>query len=187
MARSRFLRGTSGSFYALATGLALSASPVEAQEDPAQDAPSESVAEEPDTLEVPPTSSASGEIIVTGSRLNTGFAAPSPVSVTSSEQLRDASPGIISEALNQLPAFKNSSRAATAGPSGVRGNGAALLNLRGLEPQRTLVLLDGRRVVSSSAGGSPDVNLFPQDLVSRVEVVTGARQPRMVRMPWPAL
>lgn len=173
MARSRFLRGTSGSFYALATGLALSASPVEAQEDPAQDAPSESVAEEPDTLEVPPTSSASGEIIVTGSRLNTGFAAPSPVSVTSSEQLRDASPGIISEALNQLPAFKNSSRAATAGPSGVRGNGAALLNLRGLEPQRTLVLMDGRRVVSSSAGGSPDVNLFPQDLVSRVEVVTG--------------
>ncbi len=116
---------------------------------------------------------AGGDIIVTGSRLRTGFAAPTPVTVTSSEQLRDASPNLISDGLNQLPAFKNSSRSATAGPSGVRANGAALLNLRGLEPQRTLVLLDGRRVVASSAGGSPDVNLFPQDLVSRVEVVTG--------------
>lgn len=113
------------------------------------------------------------DIVVTGSRLKTGFAAPTPITITSSEQLRDASPNLISDGLNQLPAFKNSSRSATAGPSGVRANGAALLNLRGLEPQRTLVLLDGRRVVASSAGGSPDVNLFPQDLVSRVEVVTG--------------
>ena len=120
-----------------------------------------------------PSKASDGDIIVTGSRLKTGFAAPTPVTITSSEQLRDASPGLISDALNQLPAFKNSSRSSTAGPSGVRGNGAALLNLRGLEPQRTLVLLDGRRVVASSAGGSPDVNLFPQDLVARVEVVTG--------------
>lgn len=119
------------------------------------------------------TSEAGADIVVTGTRLQTGFAAPTPVTITSSEQLRDASPNLISDALNQLPAFKNSSRSATAGPSGVRANGAALLNLRALEPQRTLVLLDGRRVVASSAGGSPDVNLFPQDLVSRVEVVTG--------------
>ena len=73
----------------------------------------------------------------------------------------------------QLPIFKGSSNSATAGASALRGNGAQLLNLRGLGPERTLVLLDGRRVVASSASGSPDVSLFPQALVSRVEVVTG--------------
>jgi outer membrane receptor protein involved in Fe transport len=141
---------------------------------PEQDAaPGASIKADQAKEQVPSNNDSGGDIIVTGSRLRTGFAAPTPVTVTSSEQLRDASPGLISDALNQLPAFKNSSRSATAGPSSLRGNGAALLNLRGLEPQRTLVLLDGRRVVSSSAGGSPDVNLFPQDLVSRVEVVTG--------------
>lgn len=113
------------------------------------------------------------ELVVTGTRLGSGYSAPTPVVVQSALELQAAAPATLSDALNQLPAFKNSSSSSNAGISAVRGNGASLLNLRGLEPQRTLVLLDGRRVVSSSASGSPDVNLFPQILVSRVEVVTG--------------
>lgn len=113
------------------------------------------------------------EVVVTGTRLGSAMNAPTPVVSSSAEELKAAAPGLISDALNQLPAFKGSSRSANAGISAVRGNGASLLSLRGLEPQRTLVLLDGRRVVSSSAAGSPDTNLFPQALVTRVEVVTG--------------
>lgn len=115
----------------------------------------------------------STDIIVTGSRLRSGFGSPTPVTVASTDDLRAAAPTSLTDALTQLPQFRNSSRASTAGPSGVRGNGASFLSLRGLEPQRTLTLLDGRRVVAASSAGSPDINLFPQDLVSRVEVVTG--------------
>jgi iron complex outermembrane recepter protein len=45
--------------------------------------------------------------------------------------------------------------------------------LRGLGPNRTLVLLDGRRVVSSSRLGATDIGVFPTALIQRVEVVTG--------------
>jgi iron complex outermembrane receptor protein len=121
----------------------------------------------------PTAATGSDDIIVTGSRLNSGFASPTPVTVTTTSDLRAAAPASLTDAITQLPQFRNSSRASTAGPSGVRGNGASFLSLRGLEPQRTLTLLDGRRVVASSAAGSPDINLFPQDLISRVEVVTG--------------
>lgn len=114
-----------------------------------------------------------GDIVVTGSRLRSGFASPTPVTVASADDLRAAAPTSLTDSLTQLPQFRNSSRASTAGPSGVRGNGASFLSLRGLEPQRTLTLLDGRRVVAASSAGSPDINLFPQDLISRVEVVTG--------------
>lgn len=106
------------------------------------------------------------DILVTGTRLRSGFASPTPVTVSSTADLRAAAPTSLTDALTQLPQFRNSSRSSTAGPSAVRGNGAAFLSLRGLEPQRTLTLLDGRRVVAASAAGSPDVNLFPQDLGS---------------------
>ena len=113
------------------------------------------------------------KVTVTGTRLRSSFEAPTPVTSAPAEQLRATSAGLLSDGLIQLPIFKGSSTSATAGASALRGNGAQLLNLRGLGPERTLVLLDGRRVVSSSASGSPDVSLFPQALVSRVEVITG--------------
>ncbi len=49
----------------------------------------------------------------------------------------------------------------------------ALLNLRGVGQNRTLVLLDSRRVVASTRKGTLDINLLPASLVRSVEVVTG--------------
>src|SRR6185312_17053143 len=55
--------------------------------------------------------------------------------------------------------------------------GESLLNLRALGPNRTLVLLDGKRVVGANigadAGNVTDINGFPGGLVQRVDVVTG--------------
>jgi outer membrane receptor protein involved in Fe transport len=116
------------------------------------------------------------EIIVSGSRIvRDGSSAPTPVTVISQDQLTSAAPSSLADGLNQLPVFQNSLRPGSTGSTatGARGNGGNYLNLRSLGPARTLVLLDGRRVVSSTAGGSTDVNLFPQMLVSRVDVVTG--------------
>lgn len=115
------------------------------------------------------------EILVTGSRvLRNGFAAPTPVTVLSRDQLVASAPGNISDALNQLPVFGNSFRPSTTGASftGAQGNGGNYLNLRGLGPNRTLVLLDGRRMPSNSNGWI-DVNQFPNALISSVDIVTG--------------
>jgi outer membrane receptor protein involved in Fe transport len=120
----------------------------------------------------PAVSAAVEEIVVTGSRVSrVGFQAPPPVTAVSAEQLRLANPGSISDALRQLPSLS-----ASTGPRGSNGSvgaGGAFLNLRRLGAPRTLTLLDGRRFVPSGSNSTIDTALFPQNLISSVEVVTG--------------
>src|SRR5581483_9840016 len=52
-------------------------------------------------------------------------------------------------------------------------NGGNVLSLRNFGPSRTLVLLDGHRVPASNQDGTVDVDILPQMLVSRVDIVTG--------------
>ncbi len=116
-----------------------------------------------------------GEIVVTGTLIR-GSAedAPAPVEVIGMDELEaQGSPTVmgLSKAL--------------AVSSGVLGDasqfdtrsqfnqGAASVNLRGLGPQRTLVLLNGKRVVASGAGNLPlvDLNLLPSAALDRVEIL----------------
>jgi outer membrane receptor protein involved in Fe transport len=121
------------------------------------------------------------EVVVTGSRIvRDGYEAPTPVSVLSADALNAIAATNIADSVNRLPALSgsvsphNSSHSVSSGTAGVNN-----LNLRALNPSRTLVLLDGQRVVASQItgfnnnGGSPDVNAFPDELISRVDVVTG--------------
>lgn len=115
-----------------------------------------------------------GQIVVTGSRVATnGNRAPTPVTVATSQQLQLAAPKSLSEGLSQLPAFKGSIGVQTQGTGTTGNNGASYLNLRGLGTSRTLVLLDGRRVVAASSAGSVDIGLLPEALIRQVEIVTG--------------
>lgn len=118
---------------------------------------------------------ADSDIIVTGSRTITdGANAPTPVTVVSSEQLTTAAPGNLAEAVGQLPAFRGSTKASSAGSAGTTlGAAANLLSLRALSPFRTLILLDGRRIVPTQMTGAVDANMIPQGLLKRVDVVTG--------------
>lgn len=122
-----------------------------------------------------PAADTGGDIIVTGSRVATGFKTPTPVTMASSEQLRESAPTNLADGLNQLPAFNGSTKTSSPSTTNSRGgsSGQNLLNLRGLGAQRTLVLLDGRRLPATNSGGSVDINIIPQGLVSRVDVVTG--------------
>ncbi|MEO8315090.1 MAG: TonB-dependent receptor plug domain-containing protein, partial [Pseudomonadota bacterium] len=118
------------------------------------------------------------EVVVTGSRLiQNGFQAPTPVTVVTAEQLQATAPSTLSDAVNQLPVFSNSFKPASTGPGVVSNAGGAYLNARSLGANRNLVLLDGRRMVPSSVSGSvagaTDINIIPQSLVQRVDVVTG--------------
>jgi outer membrane receptor protein involved in Fe transport len=118
---------------------------------------------------------AAAEIVVTGSRIRSnGNQAPTPVTVIGTAQLQATAPSNLADAVNQLPQLASSTTTKT-GTYNV-GNGAAganFLNLRGFGANRTLVLLDGRRVVPATVSGIVDANIMPSALVSRVDVVTG--------------
>jgi len=115
------------------------------------------------------------EVKVTGSRIQRdGMTTPTPVTAVSTDDLKVLAPTTLGAAVSQLPQFINSSVPEGAPSQGWSGaSGANILNLRGVGQNRTLVLLDGRRVVPSSRRGTVDVNLMPEPLVQRVEVVTG--------------
>lgn len=113
------------------------------------------------------------EVQVTGSRIAQapGMSTPTPVTAVQLDELKQMSPGTLIEALSQLPQFfgNTSSQQALGG----QNSGGSNVNLRGAGINRTLVLLDGRRVVSSNRFGTVDVNMFPDLLLNGMETVTG--------------
>jgi outer membrane receptor protein involved in Fe transport len=115
-----------------------------------------------------------GEIVVTGSRIvRDGGRAPTPTTVLSREEIQQRNPANIADYVQQLPSLGigNSTRTTTLFANST--GGANQLSARDLGVTRTLTLLDGRRVVGSGLSPAVDVNLLPQNLVSRVDVVTG--------------
>ncbi|HEX6996885.1 MAG TPA: TonB-dependent receptor [Gammaproteobacteria bacterium] len=113
------------------------------------------------------------EVVVTGTRLRTsGVDLPSPVTVVTQDEISIIAPTNLIEGLSELPQFYGS--ATTQSPSPFfTSTGAGSLNLRGLQSNRTLQLLDGRRVVQSTIFGGPDINLFPENVIRSIETVTG--------------
>ncbi|QTH20222.1 TonB-dependent receptor [Rhizorhabdus wittichii] len=114
-------------------------------------------------------------IVVTATRTNrTGYTAPTPTTILSLEHMNQAQPASLADFVNQLPALSGSvSPRNNNGTTNGGTAGANLLNLRNLGVNRTLALLDGRRVVASTLTGAVDVNLLPTALIKRVDVVTG--------------
>ena len=116
---------------------------------------------------------ADAAIVVTGSRIaQSGFSAPSPVTVVSTQDFQQAAAVNVADVLNDLPSFRSTTtpKAASLGQSGA---GLTALDLRGLGATRTLVLVNGRRFVPSNSLNIVDVSLIPTLLLERTEVVTG--------------
>lgn len=112
-----------------------------------------------------------GEIVVTGSRIaRRDYTSSSPISTVSSDFLAKSESATLESSLNQLPQIASSASSNT--NTTARG-GQASLNLRGLGQQRTLVLLDGRRIQPSSPDGAVDLNIVPSALVGNIEIITG--------------
>jgi outer membrane receptor protein involved in Fe transport len=110
------------------------------------------------------------EIIVTGSRLRRrDFSAPSPIATIDREALNATGQGTLETALSQMPQFTPHFDRTANNP----GNGRASVDLRGLGPQRTLVMLNGRRLAPSGIGTAVDLNNLPQALIQGAEVITG--------------
>lgn len=115
------------------------------------------------------------EVMVTGSRIvQDGYSAPTPVTVIGEAAIMAEAPANLADFVNKLPSVVGSTTPNTSQGSLSAGTaGLNALNLRALGTNRTLVLLNGHRSSASASTGQVDINTFPQELVSRVDVVTG--------------
>jgi iron complex outermembrane recepter protein len=134
-------------------GIALLATPAFAQEKPAEE---EEV----------------GTITVTGSRVARPNAeSPSPITSVGSEDIKEFGATKIEDLSNSLPqVFAGQSSGVSNG-----ADGTATIDLRGLSPSRTVVLIDGRRLMPGniSGGAGADLNFIPAALVASVDLLTG--------------
>lgn len=111
------------------------------------------------------------KVVVTGSRIpQKGLTSVSPVSTITATEQRVQGTTSSEELLNNMPQVLANQGAEVSNGS----SGTATLDLRGIGPQRTLILINGRRLnPASSTQPTPDVNNIPLAMVERVEVLTG--------------
>jgi outer membrane receptor protein involved in Fe transport len=116
-------------------------------------------------------------VVVTGSRIpQTGLYSSSPVTVVGQQDSKMRGTTNVEDLLNSMPQV-------VAGQNNTVSNGAsgtADVDLRGLGAVRTLVLVDGKRLmpgdadaVSHATGGVADLNMIPAPLIDHIEVLTG--------------
>ena len=115
--------------------------------------------------------SAANEIVVTGTRISNrvDLQAASPVTTVSAETLAVTNTNTAVDYLTQMSQFVG----ATTGATNNGQAGYATVDLRGLGPSRTLVLVDGNRMVPADITGPVDINAIPVSLIKRVDVLTG--------------
>lgn len=110
-------------------------------------------------------------IVVTGSRIaRPDLEGVSPVTSVSAETIALTGTITLEELINDLPSIIPGNNR-TSNNSG--GESFATLDLRGLGPNRTLILVDGERIAPSSTTGAVDISQIPTGLIKRVDVVTG--------------
>ena len=126
------------------------------------------------------------EIVVLGSRIarDPNVGANVPVQSISSDDIQLSGNVDLGDILNDLPSLLGSNTSSNS-VSGIFGTGSGetagaaevgetILQLRGLGVERTLVLVNGRRHVAGVGGSQAvDIGSIPQQLIERVEVLTG--------------
>lgn len=185
--------GNAGSRAALLLGVSLGAmlmtTPALAQDqtvpDPAEQPTSEDTVQNQEgenTPEGSTTETDDSAIVVTGSRIRQPeFTSPDPVALIDPETAQREGKNDTASMLQSSPIAAGSTQITSALSSNFvtnGGPGAETLDLRGLGANRTLVLLNGRRAGPAGTRGavsSFDLNVLPQSIVSRVDVLkTGA-------------
>ncbi len=124
-----------------------------------------------------------GELVVTGSRITRrDYEANSPLVTVDAAALEQRAGLNVESYLNQLPAYNPAASPNVKGGSGsnsdvqisaVNSVGIASISLRGFGPNRSLVLIDGRRATPTNALMVVDVNGIPSSMIKRVEIISG--------------
>ena len=112
------------------------------------------------------------EVVVTGSRIiDPNVISSSQIAVVDGQDIIDAGITRVEDFLNDMPQVSPGQSITNSNGS----NGTATVNLRNMGCARTLVLMNGRRMVPGTTGGGScaDLNTIPTLLLKRVEVLTG--------------
>ncbi len=121
-------------------------------------------------------------IVVTGSRIpvSSNMSSVSPVQTVTDEQFKLKGATDVVDLLNDMPQtfVSNTSDFTNANNPLSTPGGVTTVDLRGLGPTRTLVLVNGRRLGlgdpnTGNPSAAPDLDQIPTTLVERVEVLTG--------------
>jgi iron complex outermembrane receptor protein len=164
----------------LLVGAGMLATPALAQTAPQPDGPPTTVANPSGPPEAQPTPSVSAtgapveeakDIVVTGTRIpSPNLNSVAPVTVVTSQDIKLQGVTRVEDLLNSLPqVFAAQSSTVSNGSTGT-----ATVNLRGLGSNRTLVLINGRRLMPGDPTSSAaDLNFVPSSLIKRVDVLTG--------------
>ncbi|MDE2308007.1 MAG: TonB-dependent receptor [Xanthomonadaceae bacterium] len=100
----------------------------------------------------------------------------SPLATIGIAQIAAAGQISLDSAIGRMPQFAAAQGQAEVGDvqgaTGFQG-GQSYADLRGLGAERTLVLLDGQRLVPTNPNGAVDLNLIPMALLENVDVITG--------------
>lgn len=111
-----------------------------------------------------------GEIVVTGSRIRVpGIESASPITSVGDTEIRLQQQPEIAQVLRTLPSVQIGDNSATNNGTA----GVATVALRGLEPRRNLILIDGKRVTPYDTDGIVDTSTIPTALIERVDLITG--------------
>lgn len=153
----------------LALCIAILAGPAFAQGQPTE----ETLAE--DTLDDGASADTGAAIIVTGSRIaSPTIDSAAPLQIVDDQVIDDAGVTNIQELLLENPVFGTPALSRTNSAFLTSGTGVATVDLRDLGSDRTLVLINGRRVVASLAGSATvDLNVIPTQFVERIDILTG--------------
>jgi outer membrane receptor protein involved in Fe transport len=121
------------------------------------------------------------ELVVTGSRIpQPNLTSISPVQTVTAADVAIGGRTATVDILSQLPqtTFNAASDLGPTNDALTTPGGVSTVDLRGLGPQRTLVLVDGRRLgigdpSTANPNPAPDINQIPSQLIDRIEVLTG--------------
>lgn len=115
------------------------------------------------------------EVIVTGSRIaRPEIEASTPVQIISAQDLQLQGAQNLADVLAKIPSVGTPTYSKSNTNFSTSANGVSTINLRNIEDKRSLVLINGRRVVSGVGGSTTvDLNNIPADLIESVQVVTG--------------
>jgi len=121
------------------------------------------------------------ELVVTGSRIpQPNLTSISPVQTVNAADVAIGGRPNTVDIIMQLPqtAFNTGADFGPTSDALSTPGGVSTVDLRGLGPQRTLVLVDGRRLGigdpnTGNPNPAPDINQVPSQLIDRVEVLTG--------------
>lgn len=111
-------------------------------------------------------------VTVTGSRIRrVDQETAAPVFVLDTSQIENSGVSTLGDLIQRIPSIAGAATNPQVNNGG--GTGESNVELRGLGAQRTLVLLNGRRigVLSNTTNSAVDINMIPVNLVERVEVL----------------